>query len=88
MPKLEAAKKALRQNIRRRAINDSWRRLAYRAVHTLKGNIRNSESAEAAASLTKTQKNLDRAARRNIIHPNTAARRKSRLAKQVNQLTK
>jgi len=40
----------------------------------------------AAAELHKTARGLDRAATQKLIHRNTAARRKSRLAKKANAL--
>jgi len=39
----------------------------------------------AAATLRAAERKLDRAADRGILHPNTAARRKSRLAKNLNK---
>jgi small subunit ribosomal protein S20 len=41
---------------------------------------------EAAAAFIIAQKKLDKAATKGVIHPNAAARRKSRLAKKVNAL--
>jgi small subunit ribosomal protein S20 len=40
-------------------------------------------SADAAASFATAEQLLDRAARKRLVHPNTAARQKSRLAKAV-----
>jgi small subunit ribosomal protein S20 len=44
--------------------------------------------AEAQADLTAAISALDRAAKKGVIHPNNAARRKSRLMKRYNEATK
>jgi small subunit ribosomal protein S20 len=45
--------------------------------------------AEAAAeALTVAQRRIDMAASKGVIHKNTAARRKARLAKRVRQITR
>jgi small subunit ribosomal protein S20 len=44
--------------------------------------------AEAQEDLTAAISALDRAAKKGVIHPNNAARRKSRLMKRYNQATK
>lgn len=41
---------------------------------------------EAREALSEVYSVLDRAARRNIIHPNTASRQKARLARHVQRL--
>ena len=42
---------------------------------------------EAQAALRELYTMLDRAATRHVLHPNTAARRKARLARHVRQLS-
>ena len=79
MPNTPSAKKRLRQNIKRRVHN--------RAVKTnMRGQIRRVREAIQAGDLEKARtefraatKKLDRAASRNVIHRNKAARTKSRL---------
>ncbi len=44
------------------------------------------DKAAALAEMKKAQQVLDRIAARGTIHPKTAARRKSRLAKRINAL--
>lgn len=83
MPQIEAAKKALRQNQRRRVINDKWRDKIRASVRSVKAAVLAQDSTKAAAALTVAQSNLDRASRRNILHPNTAARKKAFLARTV-----
>ena len=73
MPHHKSAKKRLRQSKEHRLRNRGQRTELRRAVGAAR------KSAEA---LPAGQSALDVAARRGIIHPNKAARLKSRLAKQ------
>ena len=72
-----------RQSERRRLTNRRSRR-------TLKDKVKQLQATtnreEAAKLLPEVQGIIDREARRNIIHGNTARRLKSRLAKQVSEL--
>lgn len=78
MPRIKSAKKRMRQTKTRTARNRAQRsqlRTAVKKVRSTAG------SPEAAAALTTAEQLLDRAARKRLVHPNTAARQKSRLAK-------
>jgi small subunit ribosomal protein S20 len=81
MPQLEAGAKALRKNKRQRAVNDIWRKKIRESLKTIRIAITNKDKKAIDAELKKAESILDRAARRNIIHPNKAARKKSRLQK-------
>lgn len=83
MPQLKAAKKDLRKNQKRRVVNDRWRTVVYKAVRAVQDAVDKKDMKAAKEALQKAQAALDRAARRNIIHPNKAARKKSALAKKV-----
>lgn len=83
MPQLSAGKKALRKSVRRRSVNDVWRRKIRSAVKAIREALVAKDSKAALEELTKAESILDRAARRNVIHPNKAARKKSRLRKTV-----
>lgn len=83
MPQLQAAKKDLRKNQRRRAINDRWRSAIHKSIRAVQDAITEKDQKAAAAAMPKAQAVLDRASRRNIIHPNKAARKKSRLLKAI-----
>lgn len=74
-----SARKRVRQTVSRTARNKPVRTRAANAVRDARIAIR--DGADDAADLVReAQAALDRAARRRIIHPNAAARRKSRLA--------
>jgi len=88
MPQLEAAKKALRASRHRRIVNDRWRLKLRRSLHAVKDAIAKNDSAAATKAVLTAESVLDRAARRNIIHPNKAARKKSRLRRAAAVITK
>ena len=81
MPNTTSAKKALRQNEKRRIQNRAQRSALRNLIKKCRlaavGEDR--EAAEAAFRLT--VKRLDQSAAKHLIHPNTAARTKSRLSK-------
>jgi small subunit ribosomal protein S20 len=74
-----SARKRVRQNERRADRNKPFRTRAAHAVREAREAIDAGDS-DAADRVRDAQAALDRAARRRIIHPNAAARRKSRLA--------
>ena len=48
--------------------------------------MRGSDASERDSTLVEAIRSLDRAAAKRVVHPNNAARRKSRLARQVAKL--
>jgi small subunit ribosomal protein S20 len=77
-----SARKRIRQNVTRNERNKPVRTRAATAVREARAAIEAGDS-DAADRVREAQTALDRAARRNIIHANAAARRKSRLVKQL-----
>ena len=49
-------------------------------------SMRGSDASERDSTLVEAIRSLDRAAAKRVLHPNNAARRKSRLARQVAKL--
>ena len=85
MPRIKSAKKAMRQA---RAHNQH-NRAQRSALRTALKRVRSATSADQAAQAYRAAVQLlDRAARKNLIHRNTAARHKSRLAATVKKLVK
>ena len=74
-----AAKKAARN----RPIRSTTRSLVARAQDALATGSADTESVEA---VQKALRQLDRAAGKGVLHPNNAARRKSRLQRKLNAL--
>jgi small subunit ribosomal protein S20 len=98
MANTKSAEKRNRQNEKRRLQNRSFRnrvrtyvKKARAAIETL-GHATDAKQAEAAQSAEEAVKlairDLDTAASRGTIHPRNAARRKSRLMKQLAALKK
>jgi small subunit ribosomal protein S20 len=82
----KSALKRIRQNAKRREFNRTFRNRARTFVKKARtaiedGNIQPAEEATRAAI-----QDLDKAASKGIIHKRNAARRKSRLMKQLNAL--
>ena len=79
MPRTRSAKKAMRQTKARTAVNRAQRSALRSAVKKAKAATGTPEERKAA--ILEAERLLDRAGRKNIVHPNTAARTKSRLQK-------
>jgi small subunit ribosomal protein S20 len=78
----KSAIKRIRQNVAHAERNKPYRTRAARAVRDARTAIQAGDT-DAGDLVREAQSALDRAAKRNIIHPNNAARRKSRLAQQL-----
>ena len=76
------SRKRVRQTERRTERNKPFRTRAARTVRAARAAIQHN-TPEAGDLVRLAQSALDRAARRAVIHPNAAARRKSRLAQQL-----
>lgn len=87
MPQLQAAKKDLRKNQRRRTQNDRWRSAIRTATHAVRDAITAHDKSAAETAYPAAQKAIDRAVRRNVLHTNKAARKKSRLLKAISKIT-
>ncbi|HEX8993779.1 MAG TPA: 30S ribosomal protein S20 [Candidatus Paceibacterota bacterium] len=81
----KSAKKALRQTKRRRVMNVSRIRTMKDAVKAVRTSSAKGVSAE---SLSEAYKAIDKAAKRGIIKKNTAARKKSQVARMAAGKTK
>ena len=83
-----SANKRVRQSAKRRTRNRDRKREIRLELKKIHSAIAAGDKKAAAKELVETQSILDRIATRGTIHPNTAARRKSRLAKKINALAK
>jgi small subunit ribosomal protein S20 len=83
LPNVKSAEKRMRTNAKRAERN----RAARSRLRTAIKKVRQAESAEAATTAFQTATSLlDRAASSRLIHPNNAARTKSRLAAHIQKL--
>ena len=88
MANTKSAMKNIRKSERRREHNRVFRSRARTFVKKTRSLIKAGDLEQAQATAQIAIKALDKAAQKGIIHPNNAARRKSRLMKQLNQALK
>ncbi|MBI1371253.1 MAG: 30S ribosomal protein S20 [Phycisphaera sp.] len=83
-----SAKKRIRQNLMRRAINRWRKRQVKGAEKAFDEAVHGGDAAKAGELYRATTKVLDQVAAKGTIHKNAAARKKSRLAKRLNAMAK
>ena len=85
MPIIKSAQKQVRITAKKRLRNKSVRSLCKTNVAKAERLIVSGDSEQAQNAVVTAASTLDKAAKKRIIHPNNAARRKSRLAKKLNE---
>lgn len=88
MPNTKSAAKAMRGSARKRVYNIRTKDKFKSAVKTVRNNIDAKNADEALKALDAAFAALDKAAKKKVIHKNTANRKKSRMAKTINKLKK
>lgn len=88
MPNTKSAAKAMRGSARKRVYNLRTKDKFKAAVKSVKKELESKNATEALKALTAAYAALDKAAKKKVIHKNTANRKKSRLAKAINKLKK
>lgn len=77
----KSAKKALRQSLRRKTKNLVYKNRIKSLLKEAKSLVSQKKIEEAKSLLPQIYKSLDKAAKAGVIKKNTAARKKSRVAK-------
>lgn len=85
MPITKSAKKALRQNIKRRAHNRKIKENLKSLIKKTRSLVAEKKNEEAKKLLPNLYKALDKAAKIGVVKKNTASRKKSRIAKLINK---
>ncbi len=85
MPITKSAKKAVRQNQRRRARNLIYKKKMKGLIKELRFLVAKKKTEDAKKLLPQVYKILDKTAKVGIIKKNTAGRKKSRITKLVNK---
>lgn len=85
MANIRSAEKRNRQNVKRTAQNRVVRGNARTALKRARQSLSNNTPESRENVLTAMQA-LDKAASKGVLHPNNAARRKSRLMKALNKM--
>ena len=83
-----SAKKRDRQNVRRKVRNRARESVLKTKTRKLTEALAGTDKAKSASAMTELASAVDKAAARGTIHPNTAARRKSRLMRRLNASAK
>jgi len=87
MPNIKSAEKRMKQNEKRRLRNASQKSALRTAVKAAEVAASANDVNQAKEALLTATKKLDKAVSKGLIHKNAAARKKSRLAKKVNELS-
>ena len=85
MPKIKSSQKEARVADRRQLRNKSIRSQCKTTIIRAERLIFSGELESAQGAVVVATSSLDKAAEKGVIHPNNAARRKSRLMKKLNQ---
>jgi small subunit ribosomal protein S20 len=84
MPHTKSAKKHLRQSAKRRERNREAKKAIRLQMKKLFRAPKDTTVEQLQKEFDQASKKLDKAAAKRVIHPNTAARRKARLARLIN----
>jgi small subunit ribosomal protein S20 len=85
---IQSALKRMRQSEKRRVRNTAVRSAVRSAVKTARTALETGPAEDARLVLARTIKTLDKAVTKGVLPKNTAARRKSRLTRQLNALAR
>ncbi len=86
MANIKSAMKRIRTNEKRRVRNAAVRSSLRTAVKSTRAAIESGQAEQARETLHGTIQALDKAVTKGVIHGNAAARKKSRLTRQLNAL--
>jgi small subunit ribosomal protein S20 len=86
MANIKSAMKRIRQSEKRRLRNAAVRSTVRTAVKGARTAIEGGQANQAREALRRTIQLLDKAVTKGVIHKNAAARKKSRLTRQLNAL--
>ena len=81
-----SAKKRIRQNVKKRAINRARKSMVKTQVKHFEAALTAGDTEKAQEQLLLLTKRLDKVASTSTMHKNTAARMKSRLTRRLNKL--
>jgi len=81
MPQRRTAKKDLRKNKKRKEQNLNVKQQIKTAIKNFKASLEEKDESQQKKALGDLYKTLDKASTKKVIHPNKAARKKSRLTK-------
>lgn len=83
MPNIKSAIKRVETAERNRARNKAWKSAIRSRRNEVEDSVKTADAKSAQAALQNAYRLIDKAVSKGILHKNTAARRKSRLATAV-----
>lgn len=86
MPITKSAKRAIRGSLRKKVYNDRRKKAMKDVTKEVRALATAKDKKAAQELLSKAYKAIDKAAKTNVIKKNTAARKKSRLAKLIKKV--
>ncbi len=86
MANIKSAEKRIERSAKERSRNRAQRSRVRSAVRDVRQAVEDGDQAKAQELLADTLSLVDVTARKNVIHPNAAARTKSRLTRAVAQM--
>ncbi len=86
MPVIKSAKKRMKQNVKRRARNFPVRSEMKTVMKKALQLIKDGKADEIVKYMPRVYSVIDMAVKKNIIHKNNAARKKSRIARELQKL--
>lgn len=88
MPNIKSSERSVKTDAERRARNFAVRSTIKTVSRKVLESVTAGNSDEAKALMVKASRTIDKAAAKGVVHKNSAARRKSRLALKLNALAK
>ena len=85
MPNIKSAEKRVRQNLTRELRNRRSKSILKTSIRRFEESLQGDDMEEAKNKLNHALRQIDKAAKKGIIHKNNAARKKSRLSRIFNQ---
>lgn len=80
MANTRSAAKQARGAVRRRAVNQTVKKAVKTSEKSIRALVKDGKKDEAAKLASKFQSDIDRAAKKGVVHKNKASRQKSRIA--------
>ena len=88
MPQRKTAKKELKKDEKRKALNLIKKQQIKQTIKKFKIAVQDNNLSAARQNISLVYKALDKAVAKTILHPNKAARKKSRMTKLLNSIKK
>ena len=88
MPNIKSSERSVKTDAERRAKNFAVRSTVKTVTRKTVEAVESGKSDDAKNLMTKASSVIDKAVAKGVIHKNAAARKKSRLAKKLNAMTK